>query len=42
MVCPHTKKARYVISDPKFLQKLTDVDCFSPMCRFEQYDGCLV
>ena len=31
---PPRKKARYVISDPKFLQKLTDVDCFSPMCRF--------
>ena len=32
---PGRKKARYVISDPKFLQKLSDVDCFSPMCRFE-------
>ena len=29
------RKSRYVISDPKFLQKMTDVDCFSPMCRYE-------
>jgi hypothetical protein len=32
---PGRKKARYVISDPKFLQKLQDVDCFSPMARLE-------
>ena len=34
---PARKKSRYVISDPKFLQKLTDVDCFSPMCRLEWF-----
>jgi hypothetical protein len=28
-------KARYCISDPKFLQRVTDVDCFSPMSRLE-------
>jgi hypothetical protein len=32
---PGRKKARCVISDPKFLQKLQDVDCFSPMSRLE-------
>ena len=32
---PTRKKSRYVISDPKFLQKLTDIDCFMPMCRLE-------
>ena len=36
---PARKKARYVISDPKFLQKLTDVDCFSSMCRLEKTWG---
>jgi hypothetical protein len=32
---PEKYKARYVISDPKFLQRMTDVDCFSPMSRSE-------
>ena len=32
---PPCKKVWYIISDPKFLQKLTDIDCFSPMCQFE-------
>jgi len=32
---PRRRKSRYVISDPKFLQKLGDYDCFSPMCCLE-------
>ena len=32
---PARKKSRYVISDPKFLQKLTDIDCFSLMYRLK-------
>jgi hypothetical protein len=32
---PAKHKARYCISDPKFLQRLAEVDCFSPMSRLE-------
>jgi hypothetical protein len=32
---PGKHKARYCISDPKFLQRVNDVDCFSPMSRLE-------
>ena len=34
---PRRRKSRYVISDPKFLQKLGDYDCFSPMCRLVRW-----
>ena len=32
---PGRKKARLVISDPKFLQRTNDLETFSPMCRIE-------